>query len=184
VAASDSALLYVILCPTGPYFRSGPKPLSLLAVDEHVRSWPGGTGGFKLGLNYAPGFHPQREAAKKGYDQILWLLGDKCKITEAGAMNVLVVVKRDDGGSSMILSLSTMHQELTERFCRPRCFHAALRRNHSSWNNSRLMLSSIRCSYFSKSYPSRCIPSSEDLRRRACHHNDRYQQVERSGKAS
>jgi branched-chain amino acid aminotransferase len=37
-------------------------------------------------------------AAKKGYDQVLWLLGDDEKITEVGAMNIFVVVKRDDGG--------------------------------------------------------------------------------------
>ncbi|KAK0196833.1 aminotransferase [Armillaria mellea] len=94
VAASDQALLYVIVSPTGPYFRTGPKPLSLLAVNENVRAWPGGTGGHKLGLNYAPGFLPQRIAAKRGYDQILWLLGDA--VTEAGAMNFFVVIKRDD----------------------------------------------------------------------------------------
>lgn len=94
VAASDQALLYVIVSPTGPYFRTGPKPLSLLAVNENVRAWPGGTGGHKLGLNYAPGFLPQRLAAKRGYDQILWLLGDA--VTEAGAMNFFVVIKRDD----------------------------------------------------------------------------------------
>jgi len=102
VAASDHALLYVILSPTGPYFRSGPKPISLLAVSESVRSWPGGTGGHKLGLNYAPGFLPQRIGAKQGYDQILWLLGEDRKITEAGAMNFFVVVQRDDGDVDMI----------------------------------------------------------------------------------
>ncbi|KAI0695286.1 branched-chain amino acid aminotransferase II [Cerioporus squamosus] len=94
VAASDSATLYVILCPTGPYFRS-PRPVNLLAVQEHVRAWPGGTGGYKLALNYAPTFKPQQLAAKLGYDQCLWLLGDK--ITEAGAMNFFAVVRRDDG---------------------------------------------------------------------------------------
>ena len=30
--------------------------------------------------------------------QILWLLGDERKITEAGAMNFFIVVKREDGG--------------------------------------------------------------------------------------
>ncbi|TFK38803.1 aminotransferase [Crucibulum laeve] len=97
VAASDSACLYVIVSPTGPYFRGGTRPISLLAVGEHARSWPGGTGGHKLGLNYAPGFMPQRLAAKLGYEQILWLLGDDKKITEVGAMNVFVAIKRDDG---------------------------------------------------------------------------------------
>ncbi|KAH8101468.1 branched-chain amino acid aminotransferase II [Cristinia sonorae] len=96
VRASDHAILYVICCPTGPYFRTGPKPVSLLAVGEQVRSWPGGTGEFKLSINYTPTFHPQQLAAEKGYDQCLWLLGEDSHITEAGAMNFFVVVKRDD----------------------------------------------------------------------------------------
>jgi branched-subunit amino acid aminotransferase/4-amino-4-deoxychorismate lyase len=100
VTASDSACIYVIVTPTGPYFRGGTKPISLLAVSESVRSWPGGTGGHKLGLNYAPGFAPQRIAAKQGYDQILWLLGDDQRVTEAGAMNFFLIAQRDDGGTS------------------------------------------------------------------------------------
>ncbi|KAI0830108.1 branched-chain amino acid aminotransferase II [Trametes gibbosa] len=95
VAASDSALLYVICSPTGPYFPTGTKAISLLAVGETIRAWPGGTGGYKLALNYAPTFKPQQYATKLGYDQCLWLLGDK--VTEAGAMNFFVVVRRDDG---------------------------------------------------------------------------------------
>ncbi len=60
-----------------------------------MRAWPGGTGGHKLGLNYAPGFLPQRVAAKQGYDQILWILGDV--VTEAGVMNVFVAIKKEEG---------------------------------------------------------------------------------------
>ncbi len=104
---SDSATLFVILSPSGPYFKNGFHPISLLAVSHFVRAWPGGTGAHKLGLNYAPAFMPQIHASSKGYDQLLWLLetdcpsGEKGKkelvITEVGAMNVFVVVKRDDG---------------------------------------------------------------------------------------
>ena len=36
---------------------------------------------------------------KQGYTQILWLLGEESKITEAGAMNFFAVIKRDDGGT-------------------------------------------------------------------------------------
>jgi branched-chain amino acid aminotransferase len=93
VVASDHAMMYVIVTPAKPYFTA--KSISLLAVSDNVRAWPGGTGEHKLGLNYAPGFLPQRVAAKKGYDQILWVLGDV--VTEAGAMNVFVVIKRDGG---------------------------------------------------------------------------------------
>ncbi|KAG6818934.1 hypothetical protein H0H93_016983 [Arthromyces matolae] len=102
VAASDSALIFVILTPCGPYFTGEAKGVPLLAVGKTVRSWPGGTGGHKLGLNYAPGFLPQRLAAEQGYSQILWLLGDDERITEAGAMNFFVVVQREDGNLDII----------------------------------------------------------------------------------
>ena len=102
VGASDHAALYVICSPTGPWVQGAHKAISLLAVDEHVRSWPGGTGGFKLALNYAPTLLPQEAAAKAGYNQCLWLLGDEKKVTEVGAMNFFIVVKRDDGAWDVI----------------------------------------------------------------------------------
>lgn len=172
VTPSDSAILYVVCAPAGPYFRpkpraspalpsvvsastispsisntpitntlnsfsrtrvitqhiftSGPQRISLLAEKNYVRAWPGGTGGHKLASNYCPGFVPQIEAAKKGFDQILWLFntdnddyddendeedeekGDVkprkrgMKVTEAGAMNFFLVVRSEtqasDGG--------------------------------------------------------------------------------------
>ncbi|KIJ14842.1 branched-chain-amino-acid transaminase [Paxillus involutus ATCC 200175] len=97
VAASDHSMLYVIASPCGPYFPQGLRPVSLLAVSDKVRAWPGGTGGYKVGGNYSPGFLPQRVAAKQGYDQVLWLFGEEKRVTEAGAMNFFVVVARDDG---------------------------------------------------------------------------------------
>ncbi|KAG7098221.1 hypothetical protein E1B28_000188 [Marasmius oreades] len=100
VSASDQALLYVICLPTGPFFLGASKEISLLGVSDTVRAWPGGTGCFKLAVNYGPGFQPLREATKRGYSQVLWLLGDK--ITEAGAMNFFAVVERDDGDLDLI----------------------------------------------------------------------------------
>jgi len=99
VSASRHAALYVICSPTGPYIRDtsgGRGGISLLAMSDQVRAWPGGTGGFKLGLNYAPGFAAQRAAAALGYQQLLWLLGET--VAEAGAMNVFAVFERPDGG--------------------------------------------------------------------------------------
>lgn len=114
VAASDSAMLYVVCCPTGPYFRTGARMLSLKAVGQHVRSWPGGTGGYKLSGNYSPTFMPQKYANEEGYDQVLWLIGDN--ITEAGAMNFFVAIKRDDGGTSWPLILQLASVRLISRF--------------------------------------------------------------------
>ncbi|CAG8711416.1 5232_t:CDS:2, partial [Acaulospora colombiana] len=81
VVASSHATLFTIVSPTGPFFKEDDparpvKPVSLYASYDHVRAWPGGTGAFKLGGNYAPCFMPQVLAAKEGYQQILWLLED------------------------------------------------------------------------------------------------------------
>lgn len=97
VAASTHAMIYVIACPGGPYFGNGNTALPLYAVSESVRAWPGGTGSFKLGSNYASGFDPQRRAAALGYKQCLWLLEEngEHKVTEAGAMNFFVVLKKE-----------------------------------------------------------------------------------------
>ncbi|KZW03350.1 branched-chain amino acid aminotransferase II [Exidia glandulosa HHB12029] len=97
VAASETALLYIILCPTGKYFPKDRTTTSLLASNDTIRSWPGGTGGHKLALNYSPCFAPQRIAASKGYEQNLWLLGDDQHVTEAGQMNFFAVFKKPDG---------------------------------------------------------------------------------------
>ena len=70
VVASDHALLYILACPSRPYFQC---PISLLAVNGAVRAWPGDTGGDKVGGNYAPEFLPLRGTAAQGYDRGLGL---------------------------------------------------------------------------------------------------------------
>ncbi|KAH0838812.1 aminotransferase [Lanmaoa asiatica] len=102
-AASDHSLLYILASPSGSWFK---RPMCLLAVSDVVRAWPGGTGGHKFGGNYAPGFLPQREAAAQGYDQVLWLFGKDNQVTEAGAMNVFVVLKRASGDGLDIITPS------------------------------------------------------------------------------
>ena len=54
VGAANTAELFVLLSPTGPYFVTGLKPVNLLADPKYVRAWPGGSGFSKMGSNYAP----------------------------------------------------------------------------------------------------------------------------------
>lgn len=82
VGPPSTALLFVICSPVGPYYKGGFKPVKLLATTEFVRAYPGGTGGYKLGANYGPSVVPQVQAAKQGYDQILWLAGEDDQLTE------------------------------------------------------------------------------------------------------
>uniref|UniRef100_A0A1E1XA98 branched-chain-amino-acid transaminase n=1 Tax=Amblyomma aureolatum TaxID=187763 RepID=A0A1E1XA98_9ACAR len=102
VARSNEALLFIILSPVGPYFRTGIKPVSLLADPKYVRAWPGGTGDKKLGCNYAPTLMVQNEAEKLNLQQVLWLFGEDEQVTEVGAMNVMVLLKNRDGGTELV----------------------------------------------------------------------------------
>ncbi|KAJ3294495.1 branched-chain-amino-acid aminotransferase [Borealophlyctis nickersoniae] len=87
VGPSNSALLFVIASPVGPYYPTGFAAVSLYATDRYVRAWPGGTGDAKIGANYGPGIRPQIEVAKEGFQQNLWLFGEESLITEVGTMN-------------------------------------------------------------------------------------------------
>jgi branched-chain amino acid aminotransferase len=100
VHPAEEVLLYVITCPVGPYYPTGFKPVALYADSKAVRAWPGGTGGYKIGANYAPGIAPALEAAAKGYQQILWLHEDK--ITEVGTMNLFCLWINKEGKKELI----------------------------------------------------------------------------------
>ena len=43
ITPPDSALLYVICSPVGPYYPDGFKPVALYGTTEYVRASPGGT---------------------------------------------------------------------------------------------------------------------------------------------
>lgn len=101
----NEALLFVILSPVGPYFKTvtgGPSidPVSLLADPSYVRAWPGGIGEYKAGGNYGATVYLQREAEKQGYNQILWLLDDE--VTEAGTMNFFMYWENEDGEEELL----------------------------------------------------------------------------------
>jgi branched-chain amino acid aminotransferase len=97
VCAPTAALLYVIACPVGAYYAAGFHALSLEATSSAVatRAWPGGAGDHKIGGNYAPCIAPEKAAKARGFHQLLWLFGDEDRITEAGTMNVFVVLQNE-----------------------------------------------------------------------------------------
>nr|KAF6273689.1 branched chain amino acid transaminase 2 [Pipistrellus kuhlii] len=98
VTSASRALLYVILCPVGSYFPGGAlSPVSLLADPAFIRAWVGGVGDCKLGGNYGPTVFVQREAKKKGCEQVLWLYGPDHQLTEVGTMNIFIYWTHEDG---------------------------------------------------------------------------------------
>ncbi|KAJ1933725.1 branched-chain-amino-acid transaminase bat2, partial [Linderina pennispora] len=102
VHAANSAKLFVITSPCGPYFPTGFKAVSLYCDETNVRAWPGGVGNRKLGANYAPSVAPQAAAEKKGYQQILWTIGEDHELMEVGTMNLFVYWKNEQGELELV----------------------------------------------------------------------------------
>lgn len=104
VAPSDQARMFVLLCPVGPYYSTGFKPVNLLCDPSYVRAWPGGCGFAKMGSNYAPTLWTQKIAESKGCHQCLWLYGEDHEITEVGAMNLFTLLRTEAGGLELVTS--------------------------------------------------------------------------------
>jgi len=91
VHPAHSLLYFLILSPVGSYYKEGVKPVRILASDAHVRAVRGGTGEAKTAANYAQSLAGQRDAAKAGYTQVLYLDGVHRKyLDEVGTMNIMV----------------------------------------------------------------------------------------------
>jgi len=104
VAPSTEAKLFVLLCPVGPYYSTGFKPVNLLADPKYVRAWPGGCGFTKMGSNYAPTLWTQKIAEQHGCHQCLWLFGPDHEITEVGAMNLFILMWDKNGNRELVTS--------------------------------------------------------------------------------
>ncbi|KAG2043767.1 aminotransferase [Suillus americanus] len=102
IAPPKEALLFVIACPVGPYYPQGFKPVPLYGTTEYIRAAPGGIGAHKLAANYGPCVIAQKSAANQGYAQNLWLQGPGHWLTEAGTMNLFVVINGRGGVSELI----------------------------------------------------------------------------------
>lgn len=102
VQRPEEALLFVMLTCFAP-MDDIPGGIKLLASqDDMIRAWPGGFGYAKVGANYGPSLVAQGEARRQGFHQILWLFGEDCSVTEAGASNLFVVWKTEEGGLQLV----------------------------------------------------------------------------------
>lgn len=112
VQLPQMATLFIVAIPWPDFSierRPGsvPRPpgLRLLASpNESTRAWPGGFGYAKVGANYGTTFEEHGKALQKGFDQILWLFGSDCRVTEAGASNFFVVIKDAKTGREELLT--------------------------------------------------------------------------------
>ena len=89
-----------------PLSSSAPGLKLWASSAPHVRTWPGGAGAAKVGVNYGPTLPAQQQAAKKEFDQVLWLYPgsqpENPLVTEAGGSNFFVLWKTPEGNMQLI----------------------------------------------------------------------------------
>lgn len=92
VNASSTYCFFIILSPSGSYYKEGLAPIGIYVEDALVRAVRGGIGFTKASANYAASLYAATMAHQKGYAQVLWLDGLEQKyIEEVGAMNIMFV---------------------------------------------------------------------------------------------
>lgn len=98
VKTAPEFIFSVFCCPVGAYFKGGLAPSNFITTD-YDRAAPMGTGGVKVGGNYAASLLPHELAAEAGTperkfaDAIYLDPKTHTKIEEVGAANFLVLPK-------------------------------------------------------------------------------------------
>jgi branched-chain amino acid aminotransferase len=83
----------VMVCPVGPYYKSGGLSVISLAVSDFDRAAPAGLGDVKAGANYPGGLYATRKAQELGAYEALYLdAAEHRYIEEAGSANVIIAL--------------------------------------------------------------------------------------------
>ncbi|MEP0368650.1 MAG: branched-chain amino acid aminotransferase [Cyclobacteriaceae bacterium] len=90
IRPSDTYSFMIITGPVGAYYS---KPVKVKIEKHYTRAAAGGTGFAKTGGNYAAALKPAVDAAKEGYDQLIWTDGKTHEyVEESGTMNLMFVI--------------------------------------------------------------------------------------------
>ena len=93
VRPAPEYIFSVFCCPVGAYFKGGMKPSNFLVTD-YDRAAPHGTGGVKVGGNYAASLLPHELAAERKFADAIYLdPKTHIKIEEVGAANFFGITR-------------------------------------------------------------------------------------------
>ena len=93
VRPSNEYLFFVVLSPVGAYYPEGFNPTKIFVSSNYVRAANGGAGESKTSGNYGATLFVSKEAAQKGYTQVLWLdAKEKKYVEEVGTSNIFFYI--------------------------------------------------------------------------------------------
>lgn len=96
VKPAPEYIFSVFAVPVGPYFKEGLIPCNFMIAD-YDRAAPYGTGGQKVGGNYAASLQPHLIAAERGFADCIYLdPATHSKIEEVGAANFFGITKSNE----------------------------------------------------------------------------------------
>ena len=89
--------IFCVFClPVGAYFKGGMTPCNFMITD-YDRAAPHGTGGQKVGGNYAASMQPHKIATDKGFADCIYLdPATRTCIEEVGAANFFGITKNNE----------------------------------------------------------------------------------------
>ena len=89
--------IFCVFCvPVGAYFKNGMEPCYFMITDND-RAAPHGTGGQKVGGNYAASMQPHKIAADRGFADCIYLdPATRTYIEEVGAANFFGITKNNE----------------------------------------------------------------------------------------
>ena len=89
--------IFCVFCvPVGAYFKNGMEPCNFMIAD-YDRAAPHGTGGQKVGGNYAASMQPHKIAADRGFADCIYLdPATRTCIEEVGAANFFGITKNNE----------------------------------------------------------------------------------------
>jgi len=86
------AIFAVMCAPVGSYYGEHLKSFSAVIPGNYDRAAPKGSGGYKIGANYASTFKPYKIAHDKGYSELLYLESASRKyVDEFGSSNFFAI---------------------------------------------------------------------------------------------
>jgi branched-chain amino acid aminotransferase len=96
VRPSNQYLFFIVLSPVGAYYPEGFSPTKIYVSDEYVRAAKGGPGESKTSGNYGATLLVSKQAAQKGYTQVLWLDAIEHKyVEEVGTSNIFFYLNNE-----------------------------------------------------------------------------------------
>ncbi|MQW23323.1 MULTISPECIES: branched-chain amino acid aminotransferase [unclassified Lactococcus] len=97
VKPATEYIFTVFAMPVGSYFKGGLAPSSFVISREYDRAAPLGTGGSKVGGNYAASLQAEVEAKEGGYADAIYLdPATHTKIEEVGAANFFGITANNE----------------------------------------------------------------------------------------